>query len=190
MKKNLEYGLNWLYPTPVHLSKISEADCAELLTTCFKYENAAAPENSDKSDLIRHSPLLRKLATEKFDEYLKTVFDVSLHDYHYKLKAWMTGSRDGYSMDTHNHSGSPFVSVFYVLSEQKNAGGELVLTDPRVNANRGYQNEFIRPFDPTVFMPDTGDVVIFPGYLYHHVRRFDSKLRIAIPVDLFLVDGD
>jgi hypothetical protein len=186
MKKSLDYGINLLYPTPVYLSKITEEQCNIILSDCLINENLSSPRSDDTSNVINFSPTLKKLAEEKFSEYLYEVFKVDLSEYKHSFKAWLTGNQGGYFMDTHNHSGSPFVSVFYVLSEQEKVGGELVMTDPRPNANRGYFDEFIKPFSPTIFQPSTGDVIIFPGYLYHQVRPFHSKLRIAIPVDLFI----
>jgi hypothetical protein len=179
MMKRLDLGFNNLYPTTVYLSKISKEDCETILT------------GDDEASLIIHKiPRLKELAEEKFGEYLEKVYDIDIHDYHFKFKSWLTGNGGGYSMDTHNHAGSPFVAVFYIMAEHEDRGGEIVFSDPRTNANRGYTLEFQPQFKPTVHMPQTGDVVIFPGFLYHHVRRYDANLRIALPVDLFLYDHD
>lgn len=190
MMKRLDQGVNNLYPTPVYLSTISKEDCESLLTSVMQNEIVSSPSDDDSSEIVKNIPKLKQLATEKFSEYLRLVYDMDLNDYHFKFKAWLTGSMGGYSMETHNHAGSPFVAVFYVMCEHTDKGGELVLTDPRTNANRGYTLEFQPQFQPTVHMPKTGDVIIFPGFLYHHVRRYDATLRLAIPVDLFLYDDD
>ena len=131
--------------------------------------------------------MLKQIAEEKFREYLSLVFEKNLDDYYYKLSAWLTGSSGGYSMDLHNHSGSPFVSVFYLMCEEQDAGGELVIQDPRVNANRGYLPDFQDHFKPVEFIPTTGDVIIMPGYLYHSVKVYKSAMRFAVPVDLLLM---
>jgi len=92
-------------------------------------------------------------------------------------------------MQSHNHSGSPFISVFYIYADdEKDVGGELILNDPRTNANRGYSEDFQKIFQSIKHKPITGDVLVFPGYVYHAVNPFMSNLRVAIPVDLFL-DG-
>lgn len=186
----LAQGLNYLYPTPVYLSKISTKDCEDLLTSVMQNELVVNPDGDDSSLILKKIPKLRELAEQKFSEYLESVYGLSLNDYKFHMKAWLTGSKGGYSMETHNHAGSPFIAVFYVMAECQDRGGEIVLTDPRINANRGYSLEFQPQFAPTVHAPETGDVLIFPGFLYHHVRHYNSTLRIAIPVDLFLYHND
>ena len=43
-------------------------------------------------------------------------------------------------------------------------------------------------FEPIEFLPQTGDVIIMPGFVYHAVRNYTSSLRLALPVDLFIED--
>ena len=86
-------------------------------------------------------------------------------------------------MPKHNHSGSHLSAVFYLLCEEKN-GGNIVLHDPRTNANRGYIDEFQSMFEKIKFTPSSGDVLIFPSFLYHNVETFNGKMRLAMPVDL------
>jgi hypothetical protein len=185
MMKKLDHGVNQLWPSPVYKTSITKEDCESLLTMCLESQNIVDPDGDATSNLIETSDLLKRIANEKFSEFFKEVYSIDLENYNVLYKAWLTGSTNGYSMETHNHSGSPFVAVFYVLSEHTEKGGELVITDPRTNANRGYTADFMEQFSPLVFKPTTGDVIIFPGFLYHHVRAYNSKLRIAIPVDLF-----
>jgi Putative 2OG-Fe(II) oxygenase len=190
MMKRLDLGFTNLYPTTIYLSKISKEDCETILTGVMSNEVVTSPGDDEASVIIHKIPRLKELAEEKFAEYLDKIYGISLYDYDFKFKSWLTGNSSGYSMDTHNHAGSPFIAVFYIMAEHDDRGGEIVFSDPRTNANRGYTLEFQPQFKPTVHMPQTGDVIIFPGFLYHHVRRYDSTLRIALPVDLFLYDHD
>ena len=116
------------------------------------------------------------------------MLDLDLENFDYHLKSWLTGSMGGYSMDLHNHSGAPFVSVIYLLAEEQDQGGQLVMQDPRTNANRGFATELQYLFSPIEHTPQSGDVLIFPGYVYHSVRQFNSTLRLAVPVDIFFKD--
>jgi hypothetical protein len=188
--KRLDQGVNNLYPTPVYLTTISKEDCEDLLASVMQNELVINPNGDDSSLILKKIPRLREIAKEKFSEYLKIVYGLDFNNYKFNMKAWLAGSRGGYSMETHNHAGSPFIAVFYIMSECQDHGGEIVLTDPRTNANRGYTLEFQPQFSPTIHTPATGDVLIFPGFLYHHVRQYTSTLRIAIPVDLFLYTDD
>ena len=64
------------------------------------------------------------------------------------------------TMDIHNHSGAPFVSVIYLLAEEQDQGGQLVMYDPRTNANRGFATELQHLFSPIEHTPQSGDVLI------------------------------
>jgi hypothetical protein len=89
-------------------------------------------------------------------------------------------------MPLHNHSGSYLSAVFYLLCEENDKGGEIVLQDPRFNANRGYKEEYNNWFNNEIMTPKTGQFIIFPSFLYHTVKTFYGKIRLAMPVDLIL----
>lgn len=122
-----------------------------------------------------------------FDNFLKLSLNKSLNDWTgYSLNGWLTGSNKDYSMRLHNHSGAQLSAVFYLMCEDLDHGGEISFTDPRHNANRGYDYTFNEWFNPLVITPKSGDILVFPSYLYHQVTTYKSNLRLAIPVDLFL----
>jgi hypothetical protein len=102
------------------------------------------------------------------------------------LKGWLTGSGKNYVSNFHNHKGAAISAIFYLMCEEVDAGGEIYFTDPRQNANRGYDNQFNQWFDQYSFTPKSGDVVVFPSFLYHYVATYRGNIRIAMPVDLFL----
>lgn len=187
----LDEGINNLWPTPVYKTSIDKDLCDRLLNVLLQevdFENYA---NGRKNLFHLDNPNIKEFKQEAvriFTDYFDKALGKNLEDYHTSYKAWATGKPGTYSMATHNHSGSPFVSVFYIFAQEQDLGGELVLNDPRANANRGYMNDFQEPFRPLQHKPVTGDVLVFPGYVYHAVNPFMSDLRIAVPVDLFL-DG-
>jgi len=127
---------------------------------------------------------------EAFNKYLtetigKTIEDFSSHE----MKAWITGHSKDYNMTIHNHSGAHLSGVFYIMAEDQNSGGDIVFSDPRTNANRGYDDWFNSMFDRVSITPRTGDYMIFPSFTYHHVNPYYSNLRICVPVDLYLYRG-
>ena len=184
----LKSGLNNCWSTPIYKTSIDLDLASKLMGDIISIEDITNPTpNSLDNDLTERVPALKDIAIEKFTDYIAEAFHKDLNDYDYKLSAWLTGSAGGYSMDLHNHSGSPFVSVFYLMCEDQNSGGELVIQDPRTNANRGFLPEFQDHFKPLEFIPSTGDVVIMPGYLYHYVKVYKSSMRFAVPVDLQLM---
>ena len=129
----------------------------------------------------------KELCLRNFDEYLQRNVGRPLSDWGgYSLKSWITGHGKDYNMVIHNHAGSVISAVYYLLAEEKKFGGEVVFTDPRSNANRGYDEKFRPMFQRFHHMPDTGDYLIFPSFCYHHVNPYTSSLRFCLPVDLFL----
>jgi hypothetical protein len=139
----------------------------------------------DKSDEVQE--FVSKVIKPSFEEFLKSSLNLSFSDWKgYRLNGWLTGSGKNYTLAHHNHRGSQISAVFYLLCEEQSAGGDIVFTDPRQNANRGYDPLFENWFDPLIIKPKSGDIVIFPSYLYHFVETYQSSLRLALPVDLFL----
>lgn len=104
----------------------------------------------------------------------------------HRMHGWMAGSGRDYSLAYHNHRGSQISAVFYLLCEEQDMGGQITFTDPRHNSNRGYDESFFPWFQNVQLTPVSGDIVVFPSFLYHHVTTYQSTLRLALPVDLFL----
>src|SRR5210317_780312 len=119
-----------------------------------------------------------EIVLPSFYEYYKTEFNKELNS-NFFLRAWVTGYGLSYAMPNHNHSGSHLSAVFYLISEDRDNGGRIVLSDPRFNANRGYKNDFSKWFQSEKYLPSSGDFLIFPSFLYHNVETFYGKLRLA-----------
>jgi len=177
-------GLNNLWSTPVYLTKahIPDLIVEHILTNYGDSKKVSANVSGDN---ILDDPKLQELKRfiiSSFQGYLDN-YDIDLRQRDYDLRAWITGYGTNYAMPKHNHSGSHLSAVFYLLCEEKN-GGNIVLHDPRTNANRGYIDEFQVMFEKERFTPSSGDVLIFPSFLYHNVETFNGKMRLAMPVDL------
>ena len=127
-----------------------------------------------------------KIVLPAFDEYLDLIGIDRNKFPKRKVNSWITGSKKGYLKPPHNHSGASLSGIFYILNEEKDRGGELVLQDHRNNANRGYKEEFKFLFEDKKYMPSSGEYIIFPSYIYHYTLPFSGALRLAVPVDLSL----
>ena len=95
---------------------------------------------------------------------------------------WVHVYREGATHHIHNHLGSQFTGILYLATPP--VGGELVLHDPRGNANRGYNSNLNHMFDPIVLKPQAGDLFIFPSFVWHNVETV-KDMRICMPFDVW-----
>jgi len=194
----LNKGMNDLFPTKLYLGKMPNQDLQALVIN----EVLTNDELLNTSSLDNYGTLFKQdnLVLEQFrteivipaiDKYLQDSIGKGLTDFPgYKLGSWVTGRGNNYTMIRHNHQGSYLSSVFYLLAETQDLGGEIVFHDPRSNANRGYTQEFDSWFNNVPHAPATGEYVVFPSFLYHYVNTYRGSNRIAIVVDLFLYHND
>lgn len=187
----LKYGSNQLWPTIVYKGLLEKETHTKVLDSLFTETNLVNPAGDFQDfDILEDGPQTMKDFKNEvvgvFDQYLRDI-GLKLSDFSsYNIRSWITGTRNGYMIPIHNHSGAHLSAVFYFFCEDGNKGGELVAVDPRGNANRGYLDEFKPLFENLVYAPKSGEYVVFPSYLYHHTNVFNGSLRIAMPVDLFL----
>lgn len=178
-----------LWPTTVGVGKFSSEEFAQYILMNYNIEKP--PGDADGFDIFEDNTSymnsFKKTAYNAFDDYLQNTIGKRISDWNqYEMKAWITGHGEDYSMTIHNHSGAHLSGVFYVLAEDQKSGGDIVFSDPRSNANRGYDEWFNPMFKRHHHRPKTGDYMIFPSFTYHHVNPYYSSLRICIPVDLYL----
>ena len=185
-----------LWSTPFYQSKMDDdVKDALIQKLLIDYDIFNPPTDINKINLLEDTckeiqDFKNTQVIPAFDEFLKLSLDKSLNDWNgYSLNGWLGGSGKDYSMRLHNHSGAQLSAVFYLMCEDIDQGGEITFTDPRHNANRGYDASFNEWFNPLIVTPKSGDILVFPSYLYHQVSTYKSNLRLAIPIDLFLYTG-
>ena len=187
-------GLNNLWPTAILKDKVEGLKNIDILDKVRLYLlTSMSDENkmslSDKNYNIFDDDRLQRfkkyIVIPAFKKYLQETLNKEITEDRFYLRGWCTGHNTNFTMPLHNHGSSHLSAVFYILSEDNN-GGSLILSDPRSNANRGYTNEFSDWFEKIIFKPKTGDIIIFPSFLYHGVETYYGKKRLSIPVDLIL----
>lgn len=152
--------------------------------------NLEKPPGDINNDNIFKDPALKdfkeQLVEPAFDSWLQSI-DKSIYDYPDRsMRAWITGTGFDYNIMTHNHSGAHLSAVFYLFNDAPDAGGELVMFDPRSNANRAYKADWADYFAPKRIKTPSYTYAVFPSFVYHQTTPFKGNLRLAIPVDLFL----
>ena len=182
------------WPTPIMFDSIEDNKLLDKTT-----EYILSSYNDKTNANVLHENILddkqltdfkKKVIIPAFDKFYKQEFGFSVKDKKFHLRGWITGYGVSYAMPKHNHSGSHLSAIFYLLAEEKDKGGRLILSDPRFNANRGYKDEYLKWFETETKIPATGDIILFPSFLYHNVETFYGKLRLAMPVDLILYDSE
>lgn len=180
-----------LWATTIGSGKFDSTELGQYILMNYDLGNLA---NEIDSNIFKdNSNTMQKFKAnvyQCFESYLLETIGKKISDYNsYEMKGWITGHGKDYSMTIHNHSGAHLSGVFYVVAEDTRAGGDIVFSDPRSNANRGYDEWFDPMFARKHHTPETGDYMIFPSFTYHHVNPYHSSLRVCIPVDLYLYRG-
>lgn len=185
--------MNNLYPTPVMLDKISNTEILnETILQILSLTDLDQPEPEfDNEDIFEvGGTILKEFQNEivlpTYEKYLNNVLNISLNEFEHVVKGWVTIPSNGYTNPAHNHPEASFSAVFYLLNEDLKVGGELCMLDPRSNANRAYTRRLRTMFSTTSYIPNSGDIVVFPSYLFHYTTPFKGKIRLAIATDLYL----
>ncbi len=191
-------GINSLWPTTVIKDTIKDQELlGNVINELFSMYDLENPPSDIRQENIfdTDSKIIQKFKDDvvipAFSRYLKEVFKLDIKDYPgSSIRGWIAGYSKGYYMNTHNHSGSHISAVFYLLADNQADGGAIVFDDPRVNANRGYPQEIQPMFRSIEYQPNSGDLLVFPCFLYHWVTPYYDRFRLAIPVDFNLLLDD
>lgn len=181
-----------LWSTPVLRTKMPDEFRDAFITTLLtKYDLNTPPSDFGQLNILDDdskevTDFTNSVIYPAFDEFLKTTLNKQIPDWNsHRLHGWLTGSGKDYSINFHNHRGAQISAVFYLMCDDAQ-GGKITFTDPRMNANRGYDESFMNWFKHLEFTPKSGDIVVFPSFLYHFVSTYQGNIRMALPVDLFL----
>lgn len=185
-----------LWSTPFLQTKMGNDICDRMVQTLLQeYDLSNAPSDFGSINILDNpheviQEFKNIIVYPAFNTFLNTTLNKNIDDWRgHKTHGWIAGHGNGYSLTHHNHRGSQLSAVFYMMCDSNDKGGQIVFTDPRQNANRGYDTPFQEWFKPLEIIPQSGDMVVFPSYLYHYVTTYQSNIRIALPVDLFLFNS-
>jgi uncharacterized protein (TIGR02466 family) len=186
-----------LWSTPFYQSEMSSDICDKMTQTILQEYDLFNTRTELGSTNILDNPheVIQQFKNEvvypAFNKFLNESLDKSISDWNgHRAHGWIARYGTGQSLTHHNHRGSQLSAVFYLMCDNvEDKGGQIIFTDPRQNSNRGYDTTFQEWFKGHEITPKNGDVVVFPSYLYHYVTTYQSNIRIALPVDLFLFNN-
>lgn len=176
-----------LWPNIIRKFKLTEEQTEDLLLLAMTTASVKLTGSLDESNRILEGTELRTklddIIIPEFVKYAKDVYDYELEETSYV--AWHRTTFDGRALDVHEHSGSNLTCVVYLEATE----GDLVIIDPRGSSSRGYpweiRNKHFGEFRST---PSSGDVIIFPSYLYHFVSQHTPSHRTMIAIDFMFKD--
>ncbi len=177
-----------LFSTPFLHAKMPEEIRLSMLNFLFSHFdfNNILAEYDDHNLFESHQNWKEILDFKKFSlTMVEKIADASALKHMTHQRAWICGTGNHYYMKSHNHASSVVSTVFYFQAED---GGDVIFHDPRTNDNRGYASEFSEAFqfNDYKFRPSSGDIIVFPSFLYHSVPPYKGKSnRVAIAVDFF-----
>lgn len=166
-----------------------ELDLDALLTESLTLPPTTVGGKVDERSIDAQAPLLMQVRKAhilpRVLTYLRSCYGWEGGAEALALRSWVVNYRPGQTMAIHNHANAQVSTVLYLES----TGGDIVFLDPRGNAARAYPS-LIRDqaFANFSFTPTSGDLLIFPSYLYHHVEGNAQGLRVVMPTDVFLLD--
>lgn len=183
-----------LWPTPVYRTRIDTTIAEEMANALlFNYDMNKFPSDFGKINVLENPDesiitFKKNVIYPAFNSFLSESLNKHITDWQgHKMKGWIAGTNNNnYSIGLHNHRGAQISAVFYLMCENQKSGGDITFTDPRQNSNRGYDESFMPWFENLSFVPQTGDIIVFPSFLYHYVSTYQHNIRLALPVDLFL----
>lgn len=128
---------------------------------------------------------LERLVLGFVDEQVRARFRQS---FEFKTYAWANMLMDGAFNQPHVHPGAFLSGVFYVDVGEENSGGQLVLMDPRGLAEMSQLPcAFLAEGQGMPIEPQTGELMLFPGWLRHWVAPYRSQRpRISIGFNVVL----
>jgi uncharacterized protein (TIGR02466 family) len=169
------------WKTPIYTGTITDPEKYALEAQSF-FDLDNPPSDNEGANIFETN--FEGLSKQIYDHLYEFIKKVPEPDSVF-MKGWITGSVNGYNMTHHNHSGSHISGVVYLQAEE---GGDIILSDPRINANRGYPSEFaeMMQFQQITIKPTTGMILLFPSFVYHEVPTYKGRSRrIALPIDFF-----
>ena len=146
------------------------------------------------SFLLKDSRLSRvkNFLDERMKDYVENVIEID--DKVVMTQSWSTITKKDEYHHIHHHPNTMFSLVFYVSSEGKKSGNFVFNLQPsglKQRWNFSFKVKNYNAFNSSSweYEVNTGDLIIFPAWMYHYTRKNDTnKDRIVIAANYFIDD--
>jgi len=104
------------------------------------------------------------------------------------VQSWVSKTRPGEEHPTHAHQGAIFSLVYYVECEES----EFRFNYQQNFLTKGFNFEYniknlnIFNSQEVTYKPRTGDILIFPGWVYHKAKNLGNKDKYIIGANYFI----
>jgi hypothetical protein len=183
-----------IFPTVAGISNINRSLTSEELNCIYSFKDKLRATAGNTLDIyiLEQEPLadIKRFCEQALMDYIIAVYNpVNKDEMSMKiLTSWLNFCQKGISHQKHIHSNCVLTGSFYVNADPTK--DELGFTKMDTGENWQIQPKQLGGFNDPEFLlkVGTGDVVIFPSNLTHHVPPVETYGRISLAFNAFF-DG-
>lgn len=176
------------WATPIYRANVNDSAFVQSLLNLAAMIKMKAPtvEEYGTAQVFDDLRYKEPTATRLFDTVQHHVDQFTrdlpnMHQLDAMIKLQLCILESGQVTGYHGHDYSFLTGIVYLTPQ--NTG--LILHDPRVNAARGYPKQFASQFADVVIVPEPGDIVMFPSYVYHSTMVHSAlQSRVVMPFNV------
>ena len=184
---------DFLSGLPIHCEKTSFRLTNDELNTIFgkSYYHSISNHLTKTSFLLKDNKLsrIKSFLDEHMNNYIENI--VEINDKFVMTQSWSTTTKKGENHHSHNHPNTIFSLVFYVSSQGVESGNLVFNLDNRLREKYDFsfnvKNYNTFNSNTWEYVVNTGDLIIFPAWMYHETRENTSNNdRVIIGANYFV----
>ena len=178
---------------PIHFEKTSFRLTNDELNTIFGkgYYHPTSNHLTKTSFLLKDDKLsrIKSFLDERMNSYIENI--VEINDKFIMTQSWSTTTKKSENHHSHNHPNAIFSLVFYVSSQGVESGNLVFNLDNRLREKYDFSFNVknYNTFNSSTweYEVNTGDLIIFPAWIYHETRENTSNEdRVIIGANYFV----
>lgn len=187
----MEAGLYSLFPTAVIRYNLGRSLTKREVSFINKQDtNPNALNKASKDNYVFRHPVLNDLRTfchtcvvDYFEKIMCPASDVTLDI----TQAWINFTEKGEGHHHHKHPNSILSGVLYLEADVNQ--DQILFSTPVASSNMECHMETPNPYNSkTWWLPvETGDLLVFPSWLYHQVPATKTEKRISLSFNTFYI---